>query len=123
MAIIERDRDGAMLFLRQTYRGKWTIPGGLLKRGEDPTDGLHREVREETGLEVSIKGEPRLRVDPNVRQIDVIFKATVAGSPELEPPESPEILETRWFQPNAFPTDLQMEAARALRCWEVPLAG
>lgn len=35
----------------------WEVPGGRLGEGEDPFEGLKREVREETGLEVSV-GSP-----------------------------------------------------------------
>ena len=34
------------------YKGYWDIPGGFLEEGEHPLDGLRRELREETGLDV-----------------------------------------------------------------------
>ena len=49
-------QDGALLLLRSTgqkFPGKWDLPGGHLHIGEDPKDGLIREVREETGITLS----------------------------------------------------------------------
>ena len=37
---------------REPLKGHWTLPGGLLEVGESLTEGVVREVREETGLEV-----------------------------------------------------------------------
>ena len=49
-------QDGALLLLRSTgqkFPGKWDLPGGHIHIGEDPKDGLIREVREETGITLS----------------------------------------------------------------------
>ncbi len=40
----------------EPLQGQWSLPGGGLETGERLEDGLRREVREETGLEVSILG-------------------------------------------------------------------
>lgn len=36
------------------YAGKWDIPGGRLEIGESPFDGLKRETKEETNLDIEI---------------------------------------------------------------------
>ena len=39
---------------REPLKGYWSLPGGVLEVGEKLTDGLSREVLEETGLEVEL---------------------------------------------------------------------
>ena len=49
------DGHGRLLLARRAgdpEQGKWDLPGGFLEEGEHPLDGLRRELREETGLEV-----------------------------------------------------------------------
>jgi 8-oxo-dGTP diphosphatase len=48
------DPAGLLLILKPTYKSGWTIPGGVMEAdGESPWEACQREVREETGLEVS----------------------------------------------------------------------
>jgi 8-oxo-dGTP diphosphatase len=37
---------------KEPLKGWWSLPGGILETGEKLQDGIRREVREETGLEV-----------------------------------------------------------------------
>ncbi len=50
VAAIELDR--SVLVDRRSDDGPWTFPGGRVEEDESVLGALHREVREETGLEV-----------------------------------------------------------------------
>ena len=36
----------------EPLKGEWSIPGGLVELGEELADGVRRELKEETGLDV-----------------------------------------------------------------------
>ncbi|WP_255198440.1 NUDIX hydrolase [Halorarius litoreus] len=44
-----------VLVVRDASDGDWEFPGGRIDRGERSLAALHREVREETGLDVQVK--------------------------------------------------------------------
>jgi ADP-ribose pyrophosphatase YjhB (NUDIX family) len=50
--ILKRDRILMAQRGKQPLKGWWSLPGGALETGERLADGVRREVREETGLEV-----------------------------------------------------------------------
>jgi 8-oxo-dGTP diphosphatase len=62
------DGDRVLLVLRALppRQGEWSLPGGQLELGESLVDGVRREVREETGLEV--------RVGPLVEVFDRVHR-------------------------------------------------
>ena len=50
--ILKRDRILMAQRGKEPLKGWWSLPGGALETGESLADGVCREVREETGLEV-----------------------------------------------------------------------
>ncbi len=58
-AVIE-DEEGRILLVRHVperkgyWQGKWICPGGRLNLGEGIEEGIKREVREETNLEIRL---------------------------------------------------------------------
>lgn len=48
-----------VLLIKRKYppnEGRWALPGGLVELGERVQDAVVREIKEETGLEVALKG-------------------------------------------------------------------
>lgn len=118
ICFIERD-GGDLLLVRLAYREHWGVPGGLLRRGEEPADGARREVFEEVGLAVDLLGEPAVVIDPDPRRVDVVYRArpVVGTDPGAARPCSPEITEVRWFPRGELP-ELQHESVGALLALE-----
>jgi len=58
-AVIQDDKDRILLVKHKRERGgywqgKWICPGGELELGEQIKDGIKREVKEETNLEIEL---------------------------------------------------------------------
>jgi 8-oxo-dGTP diphosphatase len=87
MALI-RDEQGRVLILEHTYRRAypWGLPGGYLQAGEEPPQGLAREVEEETGLRVAV-GELIGVALYSADQLDFLYRARVVGGAQRPTPE------------------------------------
>jgi 8-oxo-dGTP pyrophosphatase MutT (NUDIX family) len=114
--VIVRRPDGRILLVRQSYRPDWFLPGGLIKRGEEPHAAARRELAEEAGVELAaVDGTLATFVDTEIRAVTVFCGATVddrsAGDAR---PRSREILEVGWFAPDALPP-INEELERGLR--------
>jgi RimJ/RimL family protein N-acetyltransferase/8-oxo-dGTP pyrophosphatase MutT (NUDIX family) len=51
-----RDESGRFLLCELTYKREWDLPGGVVDPGESPAAALGREVREELGLDLPVRG-------------------------------------------------------------------
>lgn len=52
--IVKENRVLLVLRAVEPFKNCWDIPGGFLEPGEHPLDGMLREVKEETGLDVRV---------------------------------------------------------------------
>lgn len=77
--IIFNDKN-EILLLKHTYRQhQWSLPGGYMKATEHPTEGLEREIEEESGLIVSIDQEIKIRADREVARLDIAYIGKYMG--------------------------------------------
>ena len=113
--VIVRRPDGQVLLVRQSYRPNWFLPGGLLQRGEAPVEAAARELGEEVGLTPSrVDGPIGTFVDAGIRTVTVFCEAEVDDAMAgVAGARSREIVEARWFAPDALPV-INDELERAL---------
>lgn len=83
--------------------GLWTLPGGGLDFGEQPENGLHREVFEETGLAGEITGflgvdsyvRERHPVDDRLHAVQLVYGMRLRGVPRVVEVDGSTI-DVRW---------------------------
>jgi 8-oxo-dGTP pyrophosphatase MutT (NUDIX family) len=51
-----RDATGRMLLCELTYKREWDLPGGVVDPSESPAACVAREIREELGIDVDVRG-------------------------------------------------------------------
>lgn len=79
-----RDEHGRVLLCQLTYKNEWDLPGGVIEVGEAPASGLVREIQEELGITVEVKGLITVNWLPSWREWDdaciFLFDLGVADS-------------------------------------------
>ncbi|HKV45581.1 MAG TPA: NUDIX domain-containing protein [bacterium] len=111
VAIVD-DGAGRILVARHTYRHRapWALPGGWVRRGEDPARTVVREIREETTLETEITGMLTMVVDSPVH-LTAVYRARVASG-TFRP--SHEVSAVRFIEPGDWPDGLREDHRRLI---------
>ncbi|HVS84421.1 MAG TPA: NUDIX domain-containing protein [Gaiellaceae bacterium] len=110
-------RDGRVLLSRrgiEPHKGKWDLPGGFLEEAEHPLDGVRRELREETGLEIEVHRFLRAGVERYGRQ-DVLILSWLASAPDGEPEATDDVAELAWLAPDELPAPEEFAFAHHAR--------
>ena len=87
------DAQERFLVIRRADNGRWEPPGGVLELDESITDGLIREVREETGVDV--QPAALTGVYKNMRRgiVALVFRCEIAAGTASV---SAEVSEIAW---------------------------
>jgi ADP-ribose pyrophosphatase YjhB (NUDIX family) len=104
VAAIITNGNRKVLLLEHIFRPQksgWGIPGGFLEHGEQPGEAIRRELREETGIELT--GVTMLRVRTINRHVEIMFRAETSDEPEVR---SREIRSVGWFAVGEMPEEM-----------------
>lgn len=122
-AVIE-DAAGRVLLCRQAGGHQlWVLPGGKIRAEESPVHAIIRDIREETGLEISVVdlvGIYRLTGAAGNGSGDLpdvlvhVFRAQVAGGEALVNAPG-RICRCGWYAPDEIPEPLTATTRRAVR--------
>lgn len=82
----EDGRHGIVLIKRKNPPLGWALPGGFVDYGESLEEAARREAKEETSLDIKLKGQLHTYSDPNrdPRQhtISTVYIASARGKPK-----------------------------------------
>ena len=101
------DEGGRVLLVEQPWADGWICPGGALKEGESLSEGVRRELREETGIAVDPVAPRGVDEFAFVNEESgetvgwtlVVFEALARGTDLATDPglDDEEITDIRWF--------------------------
>lgn len=88
-------------------KGEWDVIGGFLNFGEHPEDGVRREVKEETGLDITIDKFFGFFMDTygdtGDATLNICFVVTPISNAMVP---GDDIEELQWFAPQAIPKQI-----------------
>lgn len=117
VSVLIIDKDRVLLGRRgprSTEEGKWCLPCGFMEFDEDFITAAHREVKEETGLEVIIDSIVNLTfnfLSPDLHALVVVMTAHIIGG---KPEPGDDIVALDWIPVSGPLPEMAFEADTVL---------
>lgn len=95
------------------WKGSWNTIGGFLNYGEDPLEGLAREVHEETGAQCRIDQFVTMHSEtygPGGQALLNVYFTVELLNPEITPRD--DVVELQWFALDDLPEDIAFASDR-----------
>lgn len=130
-------REGKILLVKHSYDSHWYLPGGWIKKNEDPVKAACREIQEELWIDLDLlsKKMELFGIYENEYEFkkDIIYVYNLISediSTEVTAIDAGEIKSIEYFDPLKLPTDIspwtrrrvnellkQDKSANAVRKW------
>jgi 8-oxo-dGTP diphosphatase len=124
-------RDGRAMLSRRAIdpaRGSWDVPGGFCDPFEHPEETARRELREETGLEITLGDLLGIFIDvygaTGRSTLNFCYLATIPQGAEPVPDDDIDAIE--WFAPDDLPSLERLafrHTSEVLEAWRRTLRG
>src|SRR5512140_1799105 len=113
--VLVEDREGRVLLInRKNPPHGWAIPGGFVDYGETLEAAAGREIREETGLDVTLTAQFHTYSDPHRDPRHHTVTTVFLGRADGEPHGLDDALEARFFPLDHPPAPLAFDHASVL---------
>ncbi|OGK66630.1 hypothetical protein A2313_04975 [Candidatus Roizmanbacteria bacterium RIFOXYB2_FULL_41_10] len=120
-ALIKHKNKYLFLYLTLSKKSGWSLPGGQIEYGEEPKQALLREVKEETGLRITINRSIGLwwfYTQKDQHQVICHTYLCEANTDKIDLTHNPAnepITDFKWFIPKDILNDKKIVLAPSLR--------
>lgn len=100
-AFVLVENNGRYLLIQEAgykWRGKWFLPGGRVKKNEDPVEAVIRETEEEAGCKVKIEGIFYIKCYSGLLRNKLhLFYTGTTSDLKLKTYEDKHSIQSKWF--------------------------
>lgn len=117
IVVFDYTQENILLIQRKNhpYKGMWALPGGFVDENEDLETAAHRELKEETSIEVEkltqIKAFGKPGRDPRQHTVSIAFAGVAVRNARVQAADDAK--DAKWFDRNNLP-DLAFDHAEII---------